>query len=357
MRWTRVLLASSVLLVCFSPSAALAADDADIASGDVTLHPAVGDFKRLVPGSDAEYSAVDATVLLRNPTKASVTARVEAFLDDDKTLVIRSIKGPNIDIEATSVGGGPEQLPNDGQFVLPSGLTSVKITFVHLTRSDSTKGTLVLTGPGVLAASVVKLTIERPTPVWYIWTPLGAGLVLAFIIVGIRWFTLTTKKRDLGATVKWSFNDGWASNVVVVGAIVTAILGAVSSLGPDPFGDFALAKFVGLNLVFGGFVVIAPLIYAALRSSRTHPTNGTSVVGTVHGFLLAATVTLWAAFGQLIAVFILVRAATHQPGELLALGLLLGAAAIFVAVYAWNTIVWTVDNVTNVADPTITTLI
>ena len=313
----------------------------DIATESLTLQPEGGAAAKLRWEKEREYEPTKAMILVRNPQASRATVLLSAWLNDGKALPITRVKGPKIDLVATT-RDGIHQLDNGGRFQLePKSLTPVELTFAQLTRSSGTEGRLALSGPDVPTADVIPITIEQPTPLWYLWLPLLAGLTLTAIIVLARRATLGSVGVQLPAQPQWNFRGSWASDVVVVSAVVTAVLGAIGSLGSAPFGDFSIARFVALNLVFGGLVLVAPLTYAALRTTAADG-DVTKTVGTINGFLIACGMTLWAAFGQLLALFLLVLASPHSLGELLFLAILLTLSAVVLALYAWRTIEWTV---------------
>jgi hypothetical protein len=305
------------------------------------------------------------------------------------------VKGTGIDLMASS-RDGESRLDNRGEFTLrPSSLMPVAVTFEHLTKASSTTGHLALGGPSVTTVSVIGLSLERPTPPWYLWVPLAAGALLAAGLVFARLAALGgLKDTHLPPRQKWTFQDGWASNLAVVGAVVTAVIGAIASLGDTPFGDFAVAKLVGLDVLFVAMVLVAPLTYSALRQTVLVDTQGrhldqqqdrsqdgeqdgtevrehdridvpehnrtrdekrdqrqmkTAIAGTVTGLLVAAAAVLWAAFGELATLLILVSAAPHESEEfVLQAGLILLLAG-FVVIYAWKTLGWTVEGYAELA--------
>jgi hypothetical protein len=353
---SRVRLPVMVALVCalvvVPAASAVAQEVPDIATDTLTLRPEGGAATKLRWEEGREYAPVEATILLRNPANRKTTVVLAAWLNDGKPLAITRVRGPRIDLNATT-RGGVDRLDNGGRFdLVPKSVTPVRLTFAHLGQGSATAGRLILTGPGVPKAVTIPIMIEKPTPLWYLWLPLLGGIGLSGLITLIRWLTLRGVHSNLPPRPAWSFKDGWASNVVVIGAVAASVLGAISLLGTPTFGDFSIAKFVSLNLVFGGLVFVAPLIYSALK--RTVPEGSrTRTVGTVTGFLMACAATLWAAFGQLLTLFVLLQASPHTRPELVFLTILLFLAAVFVGLYAWRTIGWTVHGVEEAeAEPT-----
>jgi hypothetical protein len=320
----------------------------DIASGDLTVTLEGGDATKLRLERDREYGPTNATVLLRNPTSKPATVKLWAWLEDGQPIAITKVKNHNIDLMASS-RNGVSKLDNRGEFSLPAkSVVPVTVTFEHLTKSSSTKGHLALGGPSVSTVSVVGLSFERPTPPWYLWTPLVAGALLAVLLTSARFATLQQRKQEhthLPPNQKWTFKDGWASNIVVVGTVVITIIGAVGSLGSEALGDFSVADFVGLNLVFGSMVLVSPLVYSALRTKvpKDEEHEKTTIAGTVVGLLVGAAAILWAAFGQLASLFILVLSAPHEWQEFVLEVFLILLAGGFVFIYSWKTLGWTVN--------------
>jgi hypothetical protein len=389
-----LILPSLALFLLWSSVPAEAASEPQIASKDLTVTLEGGDATKPRLEKDREYGPTTVTVLLRNPTTEAAKVKLWAWLDDGQSIAITRVKGTGIDLMASS-RDGVSKLDNRGEFTLrPSSLMPVAVTFEHLTKASSTTGHLALGGPSVTTVSVIGLSLERPTPPWYLWAPLAAGALLAAGLVFARLAALGgLKDTHLPPRQKWTFQDGWASNLAVVGAVVTAVIGAIASLGDTPFGDFAVAKLVGLDVLFVAMVLVAPLTYSALRQTVLVDTQGrhldqqqdrsqdgdqdrtevgehdridrehnrtrdekqdqrqmkTAIAGTVTGLLVAAAAVLWAAFGELATLLILVSAAPHELEEfVLQAGLILLLAG-FVVIYAWKTLGWTVEGYAELA--------
>jgi hypothetical protein len=413
-----LILPALALLLFWASVPAQAAGEPEIASDDLTIALEGGDATKLGLEKDREYGPTTANVLLRNPTTKAATVKLWAWLDDGQRIAITRVKdeaGAAIDLAVDPVAtlrAGMPKLNNNGEFALPAkSMVPVDVTFEHLKRSSSTEGHLALGGPSVSTMSVVGLSFEQPTPLWYLWVPIGVGAFLTGVFMLARLMTMGERKRTYLPPIQtWTFKDGWASNIVVIGAVVAAIIAALGSLGSETFGDFSVANFVGLNLVFAAMVLVAPLTYSALRKRRVvrdhqqaeenveppdqqqkraeiagtvaglmvaasalwtrvvrdqqaektveqshrqqaernaeqpypHP-RSSAIAGTVAGLMVAASAVLWAAFGQLTTLFILVLAASNDLEELLLQGGLILLAAFFVFLYAWKSLGWTVN--------------
>jgi hypothetical protein len=309
------ILPALALLLFWASVPAQAAGEPEIASDDLTIALEGGDATKLGLEKDREYGPTTANVLLRNPTTKAATVKLWAWLDDGQRIAITRVKdeaGAAIDLAVDPVAtlrAGMPKLNNNGEFALPAkSMVPVDVTFEHLKRSSSPEGHLALGGPSVSTMSVVGLSFEQPTPLWYLWVPIGVGAFLTGVFMLARLMTMGERKRTYLPPIQtWTFKDGWASNIVVIGAVVAAIIAALGSLGSETFGDFSVANFVGLNLVFAAMVLVAPLTYSALRKRRVvrdhqqaeenveqphQQQKRTGIAGTVAGLMVAAS-ALW----------------------------------------------------------------
>lgn len=146
---------------------------------------------------------------------------------------------------------------------------------------------LIVNQPG--ASSAIPLTVSRDvTLYYYLGIPAIAGGVLAlagFLIsmLYVRIYRPGGQKikfsepefweHPLTASGAWALNDSWATNIttglVVVGTVVTTAT-AASSLFPG----VALDRFAIVNIVVGGIVVAAPLLFAILYARWTRKNPG-----------------------------------------------------------------------------------
>ena len=121
---------------------------------------------------------------------------------------------------------------------------------------------------------------------------------------------------------EFDFSKSSASTLTVVGALLgTAIAAGVL---PEDTGSPSKEAFTALNLLFGVGVVVAGVVYAALPNK-------------MWAFLVAATITMWAVFGELLTLFQLVDALGQGHGftglAVVFFRILLGTAMVAVAVY------------------------
>ena len=176
-----------------------------------------------------------------------------------------------------------------------------------------------------------------------VWGSLG----FAVILVVVRWGCLPagcrSPKKPLGE-VNWSFTDSWASTVTAAGAVLGTIL-STSGIIPDTAAPLSAGTLAGLNLLFAFIIVLAPLVFNAVaRTGVPLPDDtgdGPRYQGYAGIFLLATMLTIWAVFGELATIAILLR--ELQPGALsksltpLFLVLLVASVAT-IGLYAWRTI-------------------
>ena len=145
--------------------------------------------------------------------------------------------------------------------------------------------------PGVLAQDVppldIPLTVRRQVPITeYVWIPVGSGLVLAALLVGLTMAIGVPRpggqtahmhrdrfwRMPLYASSAWTFRDSWATNVTALSALVGTVLtasGTVAELLPG----LELGRFSLLIAIAGGITIIAPLLFGALnyRFSQVDP--------------------------------------------------------------------------------------
>ena len=112
-------------------------------------------------------------------------------------------------------------------------------------------------------------------------------LATAVVLCLVRAGTLGQKLNSRLGSTGWDFNQSWASNLAAVGAVLGAVIGALSVVS---LPDLAVTAVV-LSVLFGALTVFAPIAYSALQVDG----SGT---GTLGGFYLASGLTFWAALGE-----------------------------------------------------------
>jgi hypothetical protein len=178
---------------------------------------------------------------------------------------------------------------------------------------------------------------------------LGAGLVVvtaAFLFLGAfppKWgpqagFT------DVLAPENFDFSSGFAASTTLIGALLGTIVAA--SVIPDNTRWLSKDTYIALNIIFGALVPFATAIFNASQKD---------VKGKLHGrvwsFLIAAWITAWAALGELLTVWFLIKdingtSGLTGGGNRLILGIV-GLGGVITAIYIGRT----VAQITNQATP------
>lgn len=180
------------------------------------------------------------------------------------------------------------------------------------------------------------LTFDRAVGDGAVWVVLGVAAL--FTIVTVAWIVARLKSLAHGLGKKlhlekgWKFSENWASTLVAVGALLATVLAASDIFDAYLFG-VQKHTFIGLSLLFAGFVAAAPMVLMALARNE----SGTSV-HTVRSLLAGSSATLMAVYGQLATIALVVWAADPELPEQIFLYGLLAVAAIFVAFYAKTTV-------------------
>lgn len=183
------------------------------------------------------------------------------------------------------------------------------------------------------------------------------SLLLAIILTIVAYFIILADKKvasfHLTSSVlthcmgkpHWDFSKSWATSLTAVGALLGTVLAAAGG------GLTSDKTNAGLNVFFGVLVLIAPLLYSATaRYTETGPKDTTEgqAQGYVGMFLLSSLLTVWAVWGELITVLIILynlSATTIVTSPIRYIFLVfLVAALVCVGVYALRTIPWTVQD-------------
>jgi hypothetical protein len=147
---------------------------------------------------------------------------------------------------------------------------------------------------------------------------------------------------DVGP-LNFDFSKSFASNLTVLGAILTAVLGA--KLLPEQSGttgkDVVMSQngYTSLSLLFAILVIVGPFIYVALRTGVRLGTDG-GAVGNGRGFafLLATLLTVWGAIGQMATVGLIFyegkRAHTILRSVVFPVWLVIGCTLVLIAYYS-----------------------
>lgn len=130
-----------------------------------------------------------------------------------------------------------------------------------------------------------------------LWTPFLLSLTVGLI-------TSVVLKKDLNQSMglpSWDFSRSWASNISVVGGLVTL---SALALIPNTVKTQQIPRsaYPILFFVFPLLAALAPLVYnfsrRVTRDSSTKPPTILSQ-GKAYMFIVASVLTMWAAVGQL----------------------------------------------------------
>ena len=175
-------------------------------------------------------------------------------------------------------------------------------------------GVLVVALLGIVGVSTFLLgRPANPTPDLIFIPLLRAGAVvtvsslLMMLVLKNLEFTLFRRTKS----AKWDFGDSWASISTAIASILTGLLGLTDLFGAEP----NVSKLpVALSLFFGFLIILAPVLYNAVQLPDATASDA-EPRGFIILYLLASTVVLWAAFGQLSTTQYLFDSLTEVPGE------------------------------------------
>jgi hypothetical protein len=173
----------------------------------------------------------------------------------------------------------------------------------------------------------------------------GITLILAVFVVTSRGIDLKLTKERLDGHLgspKWNYSESWASTFTLGAGVVGTLLSS-SGIVPASTSLLPNAAYGALHLLFLLVAGAAPLVYVA---SQKADASGVPH-GVVRWFLIAAAVTLWAAWGQLatlglLIAEILVEGTLSQKTAIVWL-LVVGLPAILMGVYSWKGIEWRIN--------------
>jgi hypothetical protein len=268
----------------------------------------------------ADHHMATLTVLVANSGDSATPLTASALIDDSSN-------------------------PGCEQTQLPSRITGARTVAAHqtapvtvvLTLAQSCSGrsgTLVLHGdPGVDPATV-RFNVTRVLGAAK--TAIPGFIALALAAATLLWFFKLTDGRrwfidaDVAIAPSWTISGSWLTNIGVITGILGAVLGAGSGYLSDLVPGLSTQPFVGLSLAFTGVLVGAPIIYYALSKQQYDPaTNKTVTLGTARALTALMIVTVFAVYGELATVGLLVYESNRpwlEVGPLL-FGLALAIAA------------------------------
>jgi len=181
---------------------------------------------------------------------------------------------------------------------VPGILSSAQVTTVSVAvptacRAGETGFEFVITADGTEVALTASVAETESSP-WGWLLAFPVVLLIAGIGALVLWW-LAPKKTLPYLDRAWSFKDSWASNVTVLGGLLTGVFGSSevvkALLGKDAASAIALAT-VG-SAVAVAFIAAGPILTLATKSKKQFTTGG---------LLAAAAVTLAGAAGELVVV-------------------------------------------------------
>jgi hypothetical protein len=276
-----------------------------------------------------EDEVATADLLIKNAGSDADSTRIRLFLEDGK-----------------EVSAAPEAVAIDAGTVEP---VSVE---VDVSKQDLSNGQLVIDDAD---------TDDEPASVsfgvtwgesWRLWALILGALVLAFLTALLIYSVRSAGQQDryslkklLKETASWSFGDSFASTITLAGGTLGTVLAATDWLS-DIAPQFPSEEFLGLNLLFVALALLAPIAYTAFQKEEQEA--GKDVVyGTYGGLIFAAILTLWAVFGEIGTLGVLLWSTGWGFVARIILMVLLAGSVLLMIRYAWNTI----RNISNEASP------
>jgi hypothetical protein len=271
-------------------------------------------------GTSDEFS-----VWLKNATATAVTPSFKTVLEDSDGDAVH----PTLEIS----GDPSSPLPAD----------DVGRYRIKLEGGSDSSGQLVATAPSVAPATVAISVGKKSAVDRGVNGALLIPLVGAAVLMALAWW-FSVKPVSLGSplgSLEFKFSESFASSLTTTGAL----LGTIISAGVLPEETVVLSKagFTGLNLIFGVGVIVAGLVYSAAQKTiwkdvKDDPTKQErKLQGYVWPFLLAAFITVWAVFGELWTLWLLVEELSQDNGfsgvAVCAIKVLLAGAAIAMVPY------------------------
>jgi hypothetical protein len=211
----------------------------------------------------------------------------------------------------------------------------------------------VVTEPGgraLLKPVQLRVLAANPPAFFFLILP---GFAAALVIVTIAYSRRRQSARfstPMGPP-QWDFKATWASNITVVGSVLTSLL-AFSAL-PNETGHLSRSAYMAMGLLWTLVIALAPALYNFFRvpvaaNPGAAAGDAPAYDGCVGGFLLACVFTLWAVFGQLATLATLFD--ELEPAHLVPMyavelfWLLLALITVGLAFYAFRTVEDTIDS-------------
>jgi len=267
----------------------------------------------------SDGSSKVATVWLRNATGAALTPKfgVDAETGDGKAVPARTR-----DVRVVVVD-------DDGNDIDPPKLAAKGVGRYRLVLRGSgmgkdVSGELVARDaaePPAVASATLGLSVSpKSFADQGVTAALIVALGLAVIIVVIAWGAVAdwaSPGRQLGA-LALDFQTSFASTLTAAGALLGTVVAA--GVLPEETVNLPKTAFVALNLLFGVAIVAAAFLYAATLTSDWAEKEGdpTKEVQTLQGrfgpYMGACLITLWAVFGELWTLWLLIDELGQDQG-------------------------------------------
>lgn len=279
---------------------------------------------------DGETGTV--SVWVRNSADSAVRPALEAVVEDGDG-------DGNVYPAVVVDDNGAEISPRE----LEPGRIGRYRVFLRAGGSEDQSGRFVARGMGAegsIAVSIKDKSAADRGVTGALLLPVIPALLL-IVIAGLIAIRGNDTELDSPLPPDLDFKESFASTVTLAGAILATVLAA--SVLPDETTILSKEAFVALNLIFGVGIVVAGLVYAALQQAiwvpvKDDPTKEQrKMQGTVGAFLAASLITLWAVFGELFVVWLLLEELGQDEGfsgaSLMLLRILVVLAGITMAVY------------------------
>jgi hypothetical protein len=238
--------------------------------------------------SDSSGGQTEAvSVWIRNSTTSALTPRLQARVEDTDA-------NPDDKLKVTQADGSP--VP-----AIPAGdVALARIVVTGITSSTNVSGQLVARADGAAPGSV-GLTIS-PKPdfqhraSWILLVTFGIGALLvatAWAVGDSAGLSARLTDHDL------DFTDGFASTLTLIAALLATVVSA--GVLPDDTVWLSKGTYVALNIIFGALIAGGTLVFGAFQTKE-----GDGMHGYVWSFVIAAALTAWAAFGEIVTLWYLI---------------------------------------------------
>lgn len=178
-----------------------------------------------------------------------------------------------------------------------------------------------------------------------LWGPLVAALAVAMQVA----FQRSSKLKERMGLPAWDFSRSWASNISVVGGLVS-LATFTGLLGQSQPKFIRAAGYAELDFVFPFIAALAPLVYNFSRTVQVKSNGGDATIlseGSVRMFIVAGVFTIWACTGQLLlqALWLMELGAAHTvpPGFGNGIAIIFLLVSTGMLVYASKTMIGTID--------------